>query len=487
MTQSRFTAISSSIPSSIPSSFSSSLPGSLSRALHGALLTALLAFAAATHAALPESVDGQMMPSLAPLVEKTAPAVVNIRTKSTVAAQNNPLLQDPFFRRFFGVPEGQGQQREREVSAAGSGVIIDAKEGLLLTNHHVIADADEIKVYLNDDRAFNAVVVGSDAGTDIAVLRIENPENLTDMQIGNSDQLRVGDFVVAIGNPFGLQHTVTSGIVSALGRRGIQRDGYEDFIQTDASINPGNSGGALINLKGELIGINSAIFSSSGGNIGIGFAIPVSIAESIMAQIIEFGEVKRGMLGVSIRDFNAETAEALGIDTDDYQGAMVEEIFPDSPAENAGIEVGDIIVAVDGQKVSGAGDLRTTIGLKRSGDSVKITVQRDNKEKNFTATLDALNTTPVVVAGDIHPGLAGAEFSAYTSGSQAYQGLGVQIDSIAPGSPAEFRGLQANDVITQVNQMPLANVSDLQKLAADQTLLVLKVHRGNRTLLRTIR
>ena len=463
----------------------------ISSILSSVLLITLLAFFPGARAVLPESVDGQIMPSLAPLVEKTAPAVVNIRTKTMVETQNNPLMQDPFFRRFFGVPEGQGQgqgqQREREVSAAGSGVIIDAEKGLLLTNHHVIEDADEIKVFLNDDRAFDAVVVGSDAGTDIAVLRLENPENLTDMKLGNSNELRVGDFVVAIGNPFGLQHTVTSGIVSALGRRGIQRDGYEDFIQTDASINPGNSGGALINLKGELVGINSAIFSSSGGNIGIGFAIPVSIAESIMAQIIEFGEVKRGMLGVSIRDFNAETAEALGIDTDDYQGAMVEEIVPESPAENAGIEVGDIIIAVDDQKVSSAGDLRTTIGLKRSGDTVQITVKRNNKQKNFTATLDMLNTVTVVAAGDIHPGLAGAEFSEYKPGSQAYDGKGVQIDSVAQGSPAEFRGLQANDVIAQVNQKPVATVADLQKTASNQSLLVMKIYRGNRTLLRTIR
>ncbi|MCP4276727.1 MAG: DegQ family serine endoprotease [Gammaproteobacteria bacterium] len=459
----------------------------ISNILSSTLLITLLAFSSGAHAALPDNVDGQLMPSLAPLVEKTAPAVVNIRTKAMVAAQNNPLMQDPFFRRFFGVPEGQGQQQEREVSAAGSGVIIDAKKGLLLTNHHVIEDATEIKVYLNDDRAFDAVVVGSDPGTDIAVLRIENPENLTDMPLGNSEKLRVGDFVVAIGNPFGLQHTVTSGIVSALGRQGIQRDGYEDFIQTDASINPGNSGGALINLKGELVGINSAIYSSSGGNIGIGFAIPVSIAKSIMAQIIEFGEVKRGMLGVSIRDFNAETAEALGIDTDNYQGAMIEEIVPDSPAENTGLEVGDIIIAIDDQKISSAGDLRTTIGLKRSGDSVKITVNRNNTKKNFTTTLGMLNTTPVVAAGDIHPGLAGAEFSGYKSGSQPYKGKGVQIDSVAPGSPAEFRGLQANDVITQVNQVPVTTVADLQKTATNQSLLVMKIHRGNRTLLRTIR
>ncbi len=446
----------------------------------------LLFISASTFAAMPASINGEGLPSLAPLVEQTAPAVVNIRTKGTVSAPRNPLMDDPFFRRFFGVPEGQ-QPRQREVSAAGSGVIIDAKNGYILTNHHVIESADEIRVFLNDDRALDAIVIGSDPGTDIAVIQIENPENLVAMSLGDSEKLRVGDFVVAIGNPFGLQHTVTSGIVSALGRRGIHRDGYEDFIQTDASINPGNSGGALINLKGELIGINSAIYSQNGGNIGIGFAIPVNIAESIMAQILEFGEVKRGLLGVSIRDFSAETAEALGIETDNFQGALVEEVFPDSPAEKAGIEVGDIIVAVDGQKISGAGDLRTTIGLKRSGDKVRITVNRNAKSLRFTATLGELNTEPELVAGDIHPGLAGAEFSSYDGSSQAYSGPGVLITSVASGSPAEFRGLQTNDVITLVNQQPIKNVSDLQKLAADQSLLVLKIHRGNRTLLRTIR
>ena len=446
----------------------------------------LLFVSAGAFAAMPASINGEGLPSLAPLVEQTAPAVVNIRTKGTVSAPRNPLMDDPFFRRFFGVPEGQ-QPQQREVSAAGSGVIIDAKKGYILTNHHVIESADEIKVYLNDDRALDAVVIGSDPGTDIAVLQVENPEDLIAMELGDSEKLRVGDFVVAIGNPFGLQHTVTSGIVSALGRRGIQRDGYEDFIQTDASINPGNSGGALINLKGELIGINSAIYSQNGGNIGIGFAIPVNIAKSIMTQILEFGEVKRGLLGVSIRDFTAETAEALGIETDNYQGAMVEEVFPDSPAEKAGIDVGDVIVAVDGQTISGSGDLRTTIGLKRSGDKVRLTVNRDGKSLRFTATLGELDSEPELIAGDIHPGLAGAEFATYDGNSQPYSGSGVLITSVAPGSPAEFRGLQANDVITLVNQQPVKSVGELQKLAADQSLLVLKIHRAGRTLLRTIR
>lgn len=437
------------------------------------------------NAAIPASLNGTEMPSLAPLVEKTSSAVVNIRTKATVAAPTNPLMQDPFFRRFFGVPEGQ--QREREVNAAGSGVIVDAKNGYILTNHHVVAKADEIKVILNDDRALDATIIGSDEGTDIAVLQITDPKNLTEMRLGDSDKLRVGDFVVAIGNPFGLQHTVTSGIVSALGRRGIQRDGYEDFIQTDASINPGNSGGALINLNGELVGINSAIYSSNGGNIGIGFAIPVSIAESIMAQILEFGEVKRGLLGVSIRDFNAETAEALGIETDNFQGAMVEEVFPASPAEKAGIEVGDIITAVDGNAISGAGDLRTTIGLRRSDDTVKITVQRNGKSLRFNAVLGQIESEPEMVAGDIHDGLAGAVFSTYDGQSQPYDGEGVIVDSVAEGSPAELRGLQANDVIVLLNQRPVSSVTELQELSKDQSLLVLKIYRGQRTLLRTIR
>jgi Do/DeqQ family serine protease len=455
-------------------------------AFAGVLLSTLLIFTSAASAALPSQLNGEEMPSLAPLVDKTAPAVVNIRTKATVAAQMNPLMQDPFFRRFFGVPEG-GQQRQREVSSAGSGVIIDAEKGFIVTNHHVVDGADEIRVYLQDDREFTAEVVGSDAGTDIAVLKIKNPENLTEMLLGDSDKLRVGDFVLAIGNPFGLQHTVTSGIVSAKGRQGIQRDGYEDFIQTDASINPGNSGGALINLKGELVGINSAIYSQSGGNIGIGFAIPVNIASSIMGQILEFGEVKRGLLGVSIRDFSAETAEALGIETDDFKGALVEEVFPESPAERSGIEVGDVIIAVDGQKVEGAGDLRTTIGLKRSGESVKIKVRRNGKERTFKATLDELNTTPMLSAGEIHPGLAGAEFADYTPGSQTYKGPGVLIESVAQGSPAEFRGLLSNDVIAEIGRVPVETVDDLQKNSAGKDVLVLKLYRGNRALLRQIR
>jgi serine protease DegQ len=454
-------------------------------ALTGAMLLGLLSFSFSASAALPAELNGKEVPSLAPLVDKTAPAVVNIRTRATISAPMNPLMEDPFFRRFFGAPEGG--ERQREVSSAGSGVIVDAAKGHILTNHHVVDNADEIEVFLQDNRILKATVIGSDPGTDIAVLKVEDPKDLTQMRLGNSAELRVGDYVVAIGNPFGLQHTVTSGIVSALGRRGINRDGYEDFIQTDASINPGNSGGALINLKGELIGINSAIYSQSGGNIGIGFAIPVNIAASIMQQILEFGEVKRGLLGVSISDLSPETAEAFGIESETFQGALVQEVFPDSPAETAGIEAGDVIVAVDGKNISGAGDLRTTIGLKRSGEEIQLELLRNGKQRKLRATLGSSESMAQTTdAVDIHPRLAGAEFSNY-DGKKAYNGKGVQVDSVAPGSPAEFAGLEADDIIVQLNNRPVESVDDLEQLAEEQKVLGMKIVRGTRVLLRVIR
>jgi Do/DeqQ family serine protease len=433
--------------------------------------------------ALPAKVGGQALPSLAPLVEDASPAVVNIATRGTVDAPRNPLADDPFFQRFFGNPP---QQRQREVRSAGSGVIVDIKNGYILTNHHVIENADEIEITLSDNRSLKAEVVGSDPGTDIAVIQVSETDRLTQMPLGNSDQARVGDFVVAIGNPFGLSHTVTSGIVSALGRQGLSRDGYEDFIQTDASINPGNSGGALINLAGELIGINSAIFSGSGGNIGIGFAIPVNIAKSIMAQIIEFGEVQRGLLGVSISDFNAETAEAFGID-EAVEGALVQEIVADSAAETAGIEVGDVIVAVDGKAVGGAADLRTTIGLRRTGDAVSIELIRDGKHRKVKATLTQAAADVQLAAAEVHPSLAGAELGNYDGRSLDFNGPGVVIESVQPGSPAAQRGLRANDIIVSVNRARVGSVAELEDIAKDQSLLILGLRRGQRDLLLQVR
>ena len=341
------------------------------------VLLALLSLAP-TQAALPQSVKDKPVPSLAPLVEEVAPAVVNIRVSQTVT-RRNPFGDDAF-RRFFGLPDTRSGPRE--VASAGSGVIVDAERGYILTNHHVVGDADTIQISLMDGTILDAEIVGSDPATDIAVIKVE-ATGLTEMAIGDSTNARVGDFVIAIGNPFGLGHTVTSGIISALGRTGISRDAYEDFIQTDASINPGNSGGALVNMNGELIGINSAIISRSGGNVGIGFAVPTEIASSIMRQILDFGEVRRGLLGVHITTIDAEAAEALGNDID--SGALITLIQAESAAENAGLQVGDIIVAVNNKKVDGAVELRNRIGLLRSGDEISIKYVRNN-ETYLTST-----------------------------------------------------------------------------------------------------
>ncbi|MGI9330733.1 MAG: Do family serine endopeptidase [Gammaproteobacteria bacterium] len=444
-------------------------------------LTGLLA--AASWAALPMQVGDQKVPSLAPLVSEVSPAVVNIATQGTREAQPNPLMQDPFFRRFFGVPE---QRQQRPVRSAGSGVIIDAEKGYIITNHHVVESADKIEVTLIDDRVVEATIIGSDPGTDIAVLRVEDPKNLTAMALGNSERIQVGDFVLAIGNPFGLQHTVTSGIVSALGRQGISRDGYEDFIQTDASINPGNSGGALVNLSGELIGVNSAIFSNSGGNIGIGFAIPVNIAKSIMAQLIEFGEVRRGLLGVRISDFNADTAEAYGLDAD-VEGALVEEVTENSAAEAAGIEAGDVITQVDGETIANANDLRTNIGLRRSGDQVKVEALRDGKNKRFTATLTELSSTVQISAEDIHPALAGAEIVDFAEEIPGLGNGGVRIEGVQPGSPAAMRGLEDGDLIVTVNRERVRSTEELKARAEGQDVLVVGIRRGSRNLFLQVR
>jgi serine protease Do/serine protease DegQ len=452
----------------------------MTKLVNGILLAVGMAITQVSLAAMPAVVGDQNMPSLAPLVKQVSPAVVSIATKGTVNQAPNPLMEDPFFRRFFGVP-----QQPREVRSAGSGVIVDAKNGYILTNHHVVENATEIEVALFDNRNVKATVVGSDEGTDIAVLKLAEPGQLTQIALGNSDQVQVGDFVVAIGNPFGLQHTVTSGIVSALGRSGISPDGYEDFIQTDASINPGNSGGALINLKGELIGINSAIFSNSGGNIGIGFAIPVNIAKSIMAQILQYGKIRRGLLGVSISDFSTDTAKAYGVDA--HEGALVQEVVSGSSAEKAGIKVGDVIVAVDGDPISSASDLRTTIGLKRSGDKVQLDVLRDGKKRTLTAMLDEREATEQVGAAEIHQGLDGAELANYDGSGGNFDGPAVLVTAVAPESPAAERGLRTNDIIVAVNRVRVHSVKELQTIAGQQNLLILSVRRGNRDLLLQVR
>ena len=430
---------------------------------------AIISLISYSHAAIPKNEEGALITSLAPLVKTVAPAVVNIRVSQTVKSRSP--YDDEMFRRFFGAPNTPNNSRE--VQSAGSGVIVDAKNGYILTNHHVVSGADKIQISLIDENTLDAEIIGSDPATDIAVLKVE-AENLTDIEIGDSDQVEVGDFVIAIGNPFGLGNTVTSGIVSALGRTGISSSGYEDFIQTDASINPGNSGGALVNMQGELVGINSAIISRSGGNVGIGFAVPSEIAQSIMSQLLDFGEVRRGLLGVSIHTIDEENAEILGVDS--KSGAMITAIEPGSAAVEAGLRVEDIIIRVNDERISNARDLQNAIGLKGSGERVKIEFIRQSSKLETNAVLGQQKIARQI-GSDIHPGLVGAQFS--SSANKA----GVEVTDVESGSPADQRGLEKGDLIVAVNRMRVENIQQLESIAQNNDILYLMFERENRTLI----
>ena len=438
----------------------------LKRMVFGIAIISLISY---SHAAIPKNEEGTLITSLAPLVKTVAPAVVNIRVSQTVKSRSP--YDDEMFRRFFGAPNTPNNSRE--VQSAGSGVIVDAKNGYILTNHHVVSGADKIQISLSDENTLDAEIIGSDPATDIAVLKVE-AENLTDIDIGDSDQVEVGDFVIAIGNPFGLGNTVTSGIVSALGRTGISSSGYEDFIQTDASINPGNSGGALVNMQGELVGINSAIISRSGGNVGIGFAVPSEIAQSIMSQLLDFGEVRRGLLGVSIHTIDEENAEILGVDS--KSGAMITAIEPGSAAEEAGLRVEDIIIRVNDERISNARDLQNAIGLKGSGERVTIEFIRQSTKLETNAVLGQQKIARQI-GSDIHPGLVGAQFS--SSANKA----GVEVTEVESGSPADQRGLEKGDLIVAVNRMRVENIQQLESIAQNNDILYLMFERENRTLI----
>jgi serine protease DegQ len=435
-------------------------------------LLALMLGTSQALAALPLSVDGAPLPSLAPVLKEVTPSVVNVYTQTRTRVRS-PLLDDPFFRRFFNVPD---VPREQISQSLGSGVIVDAEKGYVLTNNHVIARADEISVGLKDGRKLEAKLIGTDPDTDLAVIQI-SAENLTALQLADTDDLQVGDFVVAVGNPFGLGQTVTSGIVSALGRTGLRGLEYQNFIQTDASINPGNSGGALINLRGELVGINSAIFTPSGGNVGIGFAIPSSMARYVMDQLILFGEVRRGTLGISVQDLTPDLAGAFSIEAG--QGVLVSGIAAESAANNAGLQPGDVIVRMDERDISSAQDFHNAEGRLGLGESIQIEYLRDGKTRKMPLEIQSV---PVLDGVDVDYRLEGARFTELANKHKQRNISGILLDELTSKSRLAREGLKVGDIITGANRQQVRSLEDFSEaLRQKRSSILLQVWRRGRS------
>jgi len=419
------------------------------------------------------------VPSLAPMLEDVTPAVVNIYTISETE-EKTQQIDDPFLRKFFNIP-GQQKSKKKNRAGLGSGVIINSKKGYIITNNHVIARAKDIKVKLQDGREFKATLVGSDPASDVAVIKI-SPGKLHAIKFSDSDKLRVGDFVVAIGNPFGIGQTVTSGIVSALGRSGLGIEAYENFIQTDASINPGNSGGALVNLKGELIGINTAIIGSRGGSgsVGIGLAIPVNMALDITKQLIEYGKVRRGYLGVSAQDLTNDLSKAFGIKAN--QGAIITQVLKDSPADLAGISIGDVVIKINNEDVQNASSMRNKIGLLKLNSIITMEINRKGK----IITTKVQITEPKMSKNDdikINSRLQGIIFSRILENMPEYGKItGIKIIKMRKDSVAFSAGIRPNDIILSINNIPVQKIQDLEIVAGkNDSEIVVHVQRKNRT------
>ncbi|GKW26415.1 serine endoprotease DegQ [Pectobacterium carotovorum subsp. carotovorum] len=441
--------------------------------------------------------SGQL-PSLAPMLENVMPSVVSIYVEGHTTHAGNegkegipPQLQ-PFFGEnspfcqegspFQSSPmcqgegdddDGQPQPKQENFQALGAGVVINAEKGYVVTNSHVVDNADKIQIRLSDGRKYDGKVLGKDPRSDIALVQLKDFKNLTAIKVADSDQLRVGDYTVAIGNPYGLGETATSGIVSALGRSGLNIENYEDFIQTDAAINRGNSGGALVNLNGELIGLNTAILAPGGGNIGIGFAIPSNMVKSVVAQIVEFGEVKRGELGITGTELNSELAQAMKVDA--QRGAFVSQVRPKSAADVAGIKAGDVIVTLNGKAVSSFSALRAQVGSLPVGSKVALGLLREGKPLTVEVTLQQSNQAQVS-SGNLYSGIEGAELS----NTQVDGEKGVKVDNVKPGSAAAKIGLKKDDIILGVNQQAVQNIGELRKiLDSKPAVLALNVRRGD--------
>ncbi len=433
---------------------------------------ALLSGAGLVNAALPLAIDGETLPSLAPVLREVTPSVVNVYTQTRVRVRS-PLLDDPIFRRFFNVPD---TPRERVSQSLGSGVVVDAEKGYVLTNNHVIARADEIAVGLKDGRSLEAKLIGTDPDSDLAVIQIP-AKDLRALPLADSDRLQVGDFVVAVGNPFGLGQTVTSGIVSALGRTGLRGLEYQNFIQTDASINPGNSGGALINLRGELVGINSAIFTPSGGNVGIGFAIPSRMARYVMDQLIRFGEVRRGTLGLFVQDLTADLAGAFAMESS--QGALVAEVTAGSAADEAGLAPGDVLASIDGHTIQNAQDFYNSEGQLALGESLQVQYVREGKTRQASLVIKAL---PKLEGGDLDKRFEGARFSELNVRLKQKNYTGVLLDELDPRSRLAYEGLEEGDIITGVNRQQVRSLAEFKASLQGSTRgIVLQIRRKNRS------